>query len=147
MAKAKSELPIIADNTAAYVIRDQQLFEAIVAITRHALDRYDDAAILDTQQHRLVLAVRDEVRSELQQHSPDWFDTTEPQQLDRALEAYITKEVRKRQSWAFEQQLAQEFGPLDLFDAQGIADRISTVNGVSVVATDPQSQSDTVKSA
>lgn len=144
MVRMESSPP---DNRADYGIADRDVADAIVAITQEILARYDDEAVLAVQQARLVRTVRDAVRRELRHRLPDRSATVKPRALLQALTGYVTAEVRKRQGWAFERQLAHNYGPLDPLDIRDIAGHLIEIDGIVVASTTPLAQSDRTKSA
>lgn len=147
MAIAKSKPPVMIDGTTAYVIEDRQLFAALVTATQHALAQYNDTEILAIRQDRLVRLLREAIRDSVRAMEFERFNRVNPRLFDRALRAYITIEVRKRQSLAFEEQLAAEYGPLEQLDSAALAEHYVVVNGIGVVEVEAPARSNKPKRA
>lgn len=133
MAITKRERPVIVDGTESSIIQDEQLFAAVVTATLYALEQYDDAAVLAIRQDQLVARLTAIVRDTIRITEAERFAGVKPRLLNRALRAYIAKEVRKRQSRAFEEQLAAEYGPLEQGDTASQAEPYTVINGISVI--------------
>ena len=147
MAITKREAPIIVDGKDAYLIEDDQIFDAVVATTQHALDQYGDTDLLATRYDRLVAQVRYVVRDALREAEAERLNRVKPRLFDRALKAYILKEVRKRQGLALEKQLTAEFGPLEGSDAAPLDMKYLTINGVTIVEVESVDKSNTARPA
>jgi hypothetical protein len=142
MTVAKAEPSIRTDDGTLYIFEDENLYEALVAATRRVLDQYDDGALLSQRQARIVVKARRAVLDELGREEPARLAMHNRWHFSRALGAYILRETRKRQGWAFERRLAEEYGPLGPIDAAEIDRRITVVNGVRVFAVDPPSSAE-----
>ncbi len=147
MAVIQRESPIIVDGTDIYLIQDNQLFDAVVATTQHALDQYGDADLLAIRHDRLVSQLRHVVRDALRRVEAERLNRVKPRLFDRALKAYIIKEVRKRQGLAIEKQLAAEHGLLEQLDAALLDTRYRTVNGITIAEIESVDKSNTAKLA
>ena len=138
MAIANSAPRVETDQGTIYVFEDERLFAALAAATGRALEQYDDHALLSQRQTLLVAKVKRAVQHELQREMPERLTAWSPWHFSRALGAYITRQIRKHQGLAFERRLVADYGPLQPLDAAELDRRTTTINGIRVIAVDPQ---------